>query len=143
MKTLNQIRKIFKTYFEEHALINSSFYVDDFDFNGERGIVYPVANVEYINSGINGIVMNHNYRITLASMTPTEDNEAEHNVHSDMSQIAEDLFTYFQNLEGLIYNRIGSITPFTNDTGDRTSGIVFNLTLGTIRPQNRCWTPTK
>jgi hypothetical protein len=143
MKTLNEIKQVFKDYFEDHALINSFFYCDDFDFNAERGITYPVVNVEFVSSAINGIVMNHTYRVTLASMTPTEDNEAEDNVHSDMMQIAEDLFTYFQNYEGLIYNRIGSINKFTNDTGDRTSGIIFNLTLGSIRPQNRCWTPTK
>lgn len=43
MKTLNELKQIIKGYFESHAQINSVYYCDDFDFNAERSIQYPVA----------------------------------------------------------------------------------------------------
>lgn len=43
MKTLNELKQIIKGYFESHAQINSVYHCDDFDFNAERSIQYPVA----------------------------------------------------------------------------------------------------
>ena len=45
--TLNQIKKILIAWFQNHADINTVCYIDDFDFNSERNIIYPVSNIEY------------------------------------------------------------------------------------------------
>ena len=143
MLTLNQIKKILKDYFNAHALINSVYYMDDFNFNAERSIDYPVANIEYVNSDINIGVMNHNYKIVIADLCELDNAEMEDNIHSDSLQIAEDFFTYLQNYEGLIFKKTSSINHFTEDTGDLAAGIVFTVQLGTIRKQNWCDSPTK
>lgn len=143
MLTLNNIKGILKTYFNSHALINSVYYEDDFDFNAERSIDYPVANVEYLNSNISDKTMNHNFKIVLADLTEPENNEMEDNIHSDSLQIAEDLFTYLQNYEGFSFNKSSTINKFTDDTSDRATGIVFTIQLSVVRPQNRCNTPIK
>lgn len=142
MLTLNKLKKILKDYFNNHAVINSVFYEDDFDFNSERNILYPVSNIQYLNSNITNKTINHNYKIVLGDICRPDDSEMEDNIHSDSLQVAEDFFTYLQNYEGLIFNKSSTINKFVDDTGDRTSGIVFTITLSVIRTQNRCSTPT-
>ena len=144
MKTLNQLKTILKDWFNNHAMINSVYYEDDFDFNSERSIDYPVANIEFLSGNINDVEMLYNFKVVIADITKPDDTEMEDNIHSDALQIAEDFFTFLQNYEvGISFNKISTLNKFTDDTGDRTSGIVFTFTLSTIRPQNRCWTPVK
>lgn len=59
-----------------------------------------------------------------------------------MLQIAEDFFTFLQNKEGWTFEQSLNIQKFLDDTSDRTSGIVFRISLEVIRPQNKCSTPT-
>lgn len=132
-----------KYFFENHGQINSIYYCDDFDFNAERSIDYPVTNIEYLNSTITDKTTNHNYKVVIGDLTKPDDTEMEDNVHSDCLQVAEDFYTYLYNYEGLIFNKTSTINKFTDDTGDRASGIVFTITLSVIRPQNWCSTPTK
>ena len=143
MLTLNQLKAILKAFFLNHGQINSTFYCDDFDFNSERNITYPVANVQYLNSSIANNQTNHSYSIVLADLCKADDSDMEDEIHSDWLQIAEDLYTYLQNYEGFSFNKTSTINKFTDDTGDRASGIVFTITLAVIRPQNRCSTPTQ
>lgn len=143
MKTLNELKQIIKGYFESHAQINSVYYCDDFDFNAERSIQYPVVNIEYLNSNINDKLMNHIFKVVIADITEADNTEMEDNIHSDSLMIAEDFYTYLQNQEGIIFTKTSSINKFTDDTADRASGIVFTVTLSVIRPQNRCNAPLK
>lgn len=143
MLTLNQIKIILKDWFNNHALINSVYYCDDFDFNSERSIDYPVANIEYLNSDITGKMINHNYKVVIGDLTKADDSEMEDNIHSDSLQVAEDFFTFLQNYEGFSFDKSSSINKFTDDTADRASGIVFTFSLSLVRSQNRCDVPTK
>jgi len=70
--TLNQIKKILLAWFQSHADINSTFYEDDFDFNGERKIIYSVSNIEYVESNINGKQNTHSYKLTLADLVDAD-----------------------------------------------------------------------
>jgi hypothetical protein len=142
MKTLNEIKILLKAWFNNHALINSVYYCDDWDFNSERSINYPVVNLEYLNSNINNTTINHNYKVVIADVVEANNTEMEDNIHSDSLQVAEDFYTYLQNLEGITFNRVSTINKFTDDTGDRASGIIFTITIAVIRPQNRCSAPT-
>lgn len=142
--TLNDLKILIKDFFNGHAQINSVYYCDDFDFNAERSIDYPVANIEYLNSNISNKTVNHNFKIVIADLTEPDNTDMEDTVHSDSLQIAEDFFTYLQNYEvGIFFNKTSTINKFTDDTGDRVSGIVFTVSLSLIRPMNRCNMPTK
>jgi hypothetical protein len=141
--TLNNFKSLLKTWFQNHAQINSVYYCDDFDFNAERSIDYPTVNIEYLNSAINDKEMNHIFKIVIADITKPDDTEMEDNIISDSLQIAEDFFTYLQNAEGFRFNKTSSLQKFVDDTADRAAGIVFTITLSVIRPQNWCNTPTK
>lgn len=143
MKTLNELKYILKNFFLSHALINGVYYCDDFDFNAERSITYPVANIEYLSSQINLNMINHQFKVVLGDLTAPDDTDMEDNVHSDMLQVAEDLYTYLDNTEGFMFTQSSAINKFTDDTSDRASGIVFTITLSCVRKQDWCSTPTK
>lgn len=143
MLTLNNLKYILKGWFENHAQINNVFYCDDFDFNAERNIQYPVANIEYVSSNISNKTINHVFKFVIGDLVKPDDTDMEDNVHSDALQIAEDFYTFLQNYEGFSFNKTSTINKFTDDTSDRAAGIVFTITLSVIRPQNRCSTPTK
>jgi len=54
-----------------------------------------------------------------------------------MLLIAEDFFSWAQDSEGWNFQK------FLDDAGDRTSGIVFKVSLNVIRSQNTCQIPLK
>lgn len=144
MLTLNQLKIILTDYFNNHQLINSVYYQDDFDFNAESSIDYPVCNIEYLNSNITNTVMNHNFKIVIGDITVPDNTTMEDMIHSDSLGVAEDFFTFLQNTyDGIIFDRVSSIQKFTDDMGDRVCGIVFTIKLGTIRKQSICDTPVR
>lgn len=141
MLTLNQIKQLIVGWLNSHAQLNSVYYEDDFDFNAERNINYPVCNIEYIESNLNNKAMNHSFKITLADLINDNIVGIEDEIYSDMLQVAEDFFTWLQNFEGFEASKSTNIQKFVNDTGDRTAGIVFRIILSVIRPQNTCSKP--
>lgn len=141
--TLNQLKIMLTDWFNNHAMLNSVYYLNDFDFNSERQINYPTCNIKYINSSVDDIVMNHNYKIVIGDITTPNNNEMEDVIMSDSLQIAEDFITYLQELNGIYNLTIGTFEPFTEDTGDRICGVEFDITLGAARTSNKCDTPTK
>ena len=142
MLTLNQLKLILKDFFESHGMINSVYYFDDFDFAAERNISYPVANISYLNSNMSTKTLNHNFKVVIADICQPDNNDMQDNIHSDSLQVAEDFFTFLQNYEGFNLKRTTSINKFNDSNGDRTSGIVFTITLEVIRPMNWCNKPT-
>jgi len=141
MLTLNQLKELLKGFFENHSMINSVYYLSNFDFSAERNISYPVVNINYLSTNMAKKTFNHNYKITIADVCESDNYDMEDDIHSDSLQVAEDFFTYLQNYTGLTLKRASTITKFVDDKGDRTSGIVFTLTLEVIRPMNWCNTP--
>ena len=141
MKTLNQIKKILTDFMSSHQQINDVKYEDDFDFNVERNLSYPVCNIEYLNSNMSGKEMRHQFKVVLADVVSENIKQHEDEIYSDMLQVAEDFFTYLQYSEGFDFIRSTNINKFTDDTHDRTAGIVFTITLSTIRLQNSCLNP--
>ena len=92
MKTLNQIKYLLINFFETHGQINSTHYEDDFDFNAERKLKYPVSNIEYIESNVSGKQTTHSYKIVLADLVDQNIKGHEDEIQSDVLQIAEDFF---------------------------------------------------
>lgn len=144
MLTLNQLKIILIDYFNNHQMIENAYYQDDFDFSAISSSDYPICNIEYLNSSIAKNVMYHNYKLIIGDITAPDNNDMEDNIHSDSLQVAEDFFTFLQNTyNGIIFDKSSTIQKFTDDRGDRISGIVFTIKLGTIRKQNICDTPVR
>lgn len=141
--TLNQLKYRLIQFFEGHAQINQTVYADDFDLNAERNLLYPVVNLEWLNSNINNKVTNHRYKITIGDKVDENLEGIEDEVFSDSMLIAEDFFSWLQVQEGFNFNKISSIQKFSDDTRDRVSGIVFQIELAVVRPQNECSIPNK
>jgi hypothetical protein len=143
MLSLNQIKYKLISYFEAHGQINQVVYADDFEFNAQRNLNYPVTNIEYVDATINNKFLNYTFKIVIGDRVVADDTNQQDNVHSDAILIAEDFFAYLQQEEGWTFNKSSSIQKFLDDSGDRVSGIVFRITLAVIRSQNTCQTPVK
>lgn len=144
MKTLNEIKIILKDWFNNHAMINSVYYEDAFDYEAESSIDYPSVNLEFLESNIDDRVINYQIQVTISDITKPDNNEMEDNIHSDSIQVAEDFITFLETQEDKYwFNGVTSFNKFTDDSGDRASGIVFIVTISTIRRLNKCATPTR
>ncbi|MBC7424973.1 MAG: hypothetical protein H7321_00445 [Bacteroidia bacterium] len=143
MKKLNQLKNILTTWFENHRQISSVYYSDDFDFNAERNINYPVSNIEWMESNVNGKKTTHTYKIILADLLDDNIKGHEDEIFSDMMLIAEDLFAWAQDEEGFEFSKSINIQKFVDDAGDRTAGITFRIQISTVRSQNVCASPMK
>lgn len=140
MLSLNQIKLKLKDYFNLHAQIASVYSEKNFDFSAEKHINYPTVNIEFITANVSNKTLSYSFKIVLADMTGGN-KDLEDEVESDLLLIAEDLFAYLQQSEGLIFDKSTTLNKFTDDKGDRTSGFVFTISLGVIRSQNECATP--
>lgn len=141
--TLNQIKKILTAWFKSHADINSTFYEDDFSFNAERKIIYPVSNIEYLESNINGKKNVHSYKLTLADLLDENITGHADEIYSDMMLIAQDFIAWASNADEWEFPKSTSIKKFVDDADDRTAGIVFTFQIETIMALKDCATPSK
>ncbi len=143
MLTLIQITNKLQNFFETHAQINTVKVESDFDFNAESALIYPVVNLAYIDSNIANKAMNHRIEVTIADLVNKEIEQHDLQIESDALLIAEDFFAWLQEQMDFDFQKSTSIQPFADNAADRTSGVVFTITLQTIRPQNTCQIPEK
>jgi hypothetical protein len=128
-------------FFENHSQTNSIVYEDDFAFNAERNLIYPVSNIEYLESNISGKNNTHSYKIVLGDLIDANIKGQADEIQSDMMLIAEDFFSWAQDFEGFDFQKSVNIQKFVDDTDDSTAGLVFKIQLSTVRSQNTCATP--
>lgn len=143
MKTLNQVRNIIKGFFDNHALVNGVYTLQDFDFAAERNLEYKVVNIEYIDTSINTNVYTHNFTITIADITLQDSPVMEDDVVSDSIEIAEDFITWMERTQFQLGITTNNLKPFYDTNGDRVCGIVFNTGIDVIRKKNYCDVPAK
>jgi len=143
MLTLNQIKYKLIAFFENHAQIKDVKYEDDFDFSAERNLVYPICNIEYLSSTVSGKETSHSFKIVLGDLYDVNIKGQSDEIQSDMLLIAEDFFSWAQDFEGFNFQKSVTIQKFVDDKSDRTSGIVFRVSLTVIRTQNTCQIPSK
>ncbi|WP_316841364.1 hypothetical protein [Pedobacter gandavensis] len=137
---LNQVSFIINDFFDSHLQVNTIMNGNAKDFIAKRDKEYFAVNYEFINSGINGKIMNFNFSITIGDLL-NEAHDNENNIFSDCLTIAEDFYTYMADVNGVIFNKSSNIQKFEDGDGDRISGITFNIQLGVIRSQNICVLP--
>ena len=143
MLSLNQIKYQLIGFFDNHAMLNTTKYEDDFNFNAERHLVYPICNIEYLSSTVSGKETKHNFKIVLGDLADANIIGQADEIQSDMLLIAEDFFSWAQEFEGFNFQKSVNIQKFIDDMNDRVSGIVFQIQLAVIRSQNICAIPTK
>lgn len=138
--TVIQMTDILMDWFSKHKQIQTVLNLDDYEFEAERDVTYPVANVEYISSGVSDKMNNRTFLIKLGDLAGS-DARVQNEVISDMEQIADDFTSFCQDREGWVFRKNTTFDPFKDGGGDRVSGVTFSVVLGTVRPQNNCATP--
>lgn len=142
MLTLNNIKHKLLDIFNNHPQLHSVVYSDEFSFSAERNLVYPVANIEYLESSINNKLVIHSFNIKIGDLVHAEKLEFEDEIYSDLLLVAEDLLSLIDEVEGFTLIKTSSIQKFSDENGDRVSGLTFRINLQVVRTQNVCIVPT-
>lgn len=141
MLTLNQLKNKLVEFFNAHRQLNTVCYGDDFDFNAERSLVYPVCNIEYTDSIMADKFTTHNYLITLSDLYDPNIKGHSDEIQSDMMGIGEDFFRWASESYDFEFIKSVRTKKFVDDADDRTSGISFNVQISVVRGTGVCAIP--
>lgn len=143
MITTNQYIKLINDFFEAHAQINTTLNGDEFNFNADSDIVYPVAHSEYKRQSTTSTNIATQFLITIGDIFDSNINNAEVDIWSDTNQIAMDFIDYLSNQDGdfIIVENV-AVEPFKNGNVDRIAGVSFTITFNQWREANDCIIPT-
>lgn len=126
--TLNQVLQEIKTYFKNHPLINDVLIsTGDDDFNSVNNLIYPVVDIQYIDTDVVDKRFQHNLKIIIADLTNPNIEGIDFEIYSDTLQISGDFFHWLENNYNFDWVKTTSIQPFQDSNVDRTTGVVFNL----------------
>jgi hypothetical protein len=142
--TLNQYRKILTTFFDNHLQINTVLFGNNSDFNANENIVYPVANIQFLDSSTNGQSIIDRFEITIADLQNREDDDAEFEIINDCTLIAYDLINYLNKEEFSFLFQVSNVTTinnFSEQNTDVTAGVNFAINLTQQRLINPCNVP--
>lgn len=143
MITVNQYIKLLENFFGKHKLINTVLIGDNYEFNANSNVIYPVVNIEYITENLQPANIATQFQITVADLYDPNIRKSEYKIYSDSNQIANDCISYFGNQYDVDYevNENISIQKFTEGNDDRTAGCVFVVTFNQFRTSNNCIIP--
>ncbi|MCX2474097.1 hypothetical protein OQZ33_07125 [Pedobacter sp. MC2016-05] len=133
MVSLKTYLNFLKDFFNSHEQINTLLVGDKKDITGHSDIVYPLANIEYLDKAIKGNDDVYRFEIIIASLST---NDIELDVINDCNLIADDLVTYFSDIdkfEDLEFFNSVTMKPFTDSFGDRVSGVTFVVSMTGFR----------
>jgi len=139
-----QYTRLIKSFFKSHALINTVKSGNQFNFNAKIDIIYPVANVEFLKSGVRDNNKTYQYLITVADKFDPNLEDSEEDIYSDCGEVCEDIITFFANQEGdFIIDENANIEKFNNGHTDKVCGRSFVLIFNEDNLSNACAIPTK
>ncbi len=141
MITLNKIKTILKDWFENHKQVHHFYYGDVYGYAAIPDKDYVSVNAEFLESNLSGKFMNHSYRISIGDLVDVNIEGHEDEAISDCMNIAGDFFSYLDLVEEFTLLMNSNVQPFSDDTGDRISGVVFRIVLQAHRKANECSTP--
>jgi|GEM_PF-2436462 len=135
MITINQYKKLIEDFFKQHYQINTVVTCNEFDFNADSDIVYPVAHIEYITQNIRTTTITNQFLVTIADLFDPNLPGSELDIYNDTSLIAADCLDYFSNQieEQYEVHENVSFQKFTNGNVDRVAGCVFSLNFDQFR----------
>jgi hypothetical protein len=145
MITINKYKQILTGFFKKHLQINTVLFGSKLDLAGNENIIYPVANIQFMDSSVSGNNVIDRFQFTLADLQNPNNNESEIEIINDLTLIAYDLINYLygDDYEFLFeVSNVTSISPFTDDFGDLISGVTFIINIAQQRIINPCSTPT-
>jgi len=132
--TLNEIIVALKAYFNNHSFINTvNVTMDDSDFNAVNDIVYPIVNIQYLDTDVSDISLSHNFKIAIGDLTNPNVELIDIEIISDSIQVADDFFGWLDNQYDFDWNKNTSLQPFSDSNVDRISGVVFQITVSVNR----------
>jgi hypothetical protein len=142
--TLNQYKTILTTFFTQHLQVNTVLFGNKFDFNGNSEIVYPVANIRFLDTSTNNTQLIDRFEITIADLQDDENQDAEFEIINDCTLIAHDLINYL-NYEAFAFlfqvSSVTTINNFSEQNDDITAGVNFVVNLSQQRIINPCSVP--
>ncbi|WP_316736289.1 hypothetical protein [Pedobacter aquatilis] len=132
MVTLYTYLNLLKDFFSEHLQVNTILVGDKKDITGKSDIIYPLANIEYLDKVIRNNDDVYRYEIIIASLS---NENIELNVINDANMVADDLVTHFENLDNNqleIFTNV-TIKPFSDSFADRVAGVTFVVSMTGFR----------
>ncbi len=139
--------KIIKGFFETHSLINTVKSGNQFNFNADSNILYPVAHIEYITQGTGSDYKRLYFLITIADIFDPNLPDSEEDIYSDSNETADDFLNHFANVYDQDYKLIDvsniEIKKFTNGNLDRVCGCTLLVTFEQYRTASDCEIPYK
>lgn len=142
--TLNQYKKILMNFFQNHLQINTVLFGNQYDFNANENIVYPVANIRFLDSSTNGTSIIDRFEFVIADLQDDEDDDSEFEIINDVTQIAYDLVNYLNKEEFAFLFQVSTVTTinnFSERNTDITAGVTFAVNLTQQRIINPCNVP--
>jgi len=145
MITINQYIKLIKDFCNVHEQIHTVTTENEFNFNAESNILYPVANIDFVTQNIKDDTTVHQFEIIIADIFDPNLPESELEIYNDCNLIADDIVTYFANQYEADYliNESVNLQKFTNGNVDRVAGVVMVISFSQFREANACIIPTK
>ena len=141
--SLNELRLQLINFFETHAQVNKVLWMDEDDFIAQRENTYPIVNLEWLDTSLSGKFLEHRFRVLIGDLYNPNILGIEDEIYSDCVQIAGDFYSWAQENFDFIFSSTSNISKFTDDTGDRISGITFNVSLSVPNSWNECAIPKK
>lgn len=141
--TLNQIVNRLKAWFDNHAQVNRTYYMDEKSFQALMDKPYTVANIQYLRSTTQDRMIASEFKITIADKTDRQVEGQENEVISDCLLIADGFTSFLQKQTDMDFNKNALITPFVRATPDIIAGVEFTVKISVVRSQNECAEPTK
>jgi hypothetical protein len=142
--TLNQYKKIITEFFKLHLQVNTVLFGNKFDFNGKSDVVYPVANIRFLDSATNSTQVIDRFEITIGDLQDSDNDDAEFEIINDCTLIAYDLINYL-NADEFAFkfqvNNVTTINNFSEQNDDITAGVNFVINLSQQRTINPCSVP--
>ena len=120
-------------FFNSHLQINAVLVGDKKSITKERNIVYPLANIEYLDKQIRNNDDVYRFEIIIASLS---NEDIELSVINDCNLIGDDLVTYFEDTDRFedleIFTNV-TLKPFADSFGDSVSGVTFVVSMTGFR----------
>jgi len=124
---------LIKKFFNDHLQVNTVLVGDKKDITGKTNILYPLANIEYLDKAIKDNQDVYRYEIIIASLS---NEDIELNVINDCNMIGDDMIAYFENTDRFedleIFTNV-TLKPFTDSFGDRVAGVTFVVSMTGFR----------
>jgi len=141
---VKQYRNLIKAFFNSHRQINTVKSGNQFNFNADSKITYPVAHIEYLGANTTG-GRGYNFLVTIADLFDPNLEESEEDIYSDSTSIANDTIDWFSNQNQLDYtiNEGVQINNFNNGHTDKVCGATFLLSFSEFRTVDTCVIPLK